>query len=41
MVNQTKQRKMRRSTSKKTKSRTHKHANRRVSRSNKMRGGGK
>ena len=40
MVNQTKQRKMRRSTSKKTKSRTHKHANRRVSRSNKMRGGG-
>ena len=39
MVNQTKQRKMRRSTSKKTKSRTHKHANRRVSRSNKMRGG--
>ena len=40
MVNQTKQRKMRRSTSKKTKSRTRKHANRRVSRSNKMRGGG-
>ena len=38
MVKQTKQRKMRRSTSKKTKSRTRKHANRRVSRSNKMRG---
>ena len=40
MVNQTKQRKLRRSTSKKMKSRTRKHANRRVSRSNKMRGGG-
>ena len=40
MVNQTKQRNLRRSTSKKTKSRTRKHANRRVSLSNKMRGGG-
>ena len=40
MVNQTKQRNLRRSTSKKTKSRTRKHVNRRVSRSNKMRGGG-
>lgn len=39
MVNQTKQRKMRRSTSKKTKSRTRKHVNSRVSRINKMRGG--
>jgi len=39
MVKQTKQNKMLRSTIKKTKSRTRKHVNRRVSRSNKMRGG--
>ena len=39
MVKQTKQHKLIRSTSKKTKSRTRKHINRRVSLSNKMRGG--